>query len=1181
MADPAGVFINIALQAAISLIIALLTPKQRNEGPRLDDRQITTSTYGEEVVIGYGTVICGGNVIWGKDLIEVAETVEIGKGSIFSLGTNTTYYYFATFAVGLARRQVEAIIRIYADGKVIYDAEAENARDRKMPGLNFNFYKGTQTQGRDPIIAADVGEENCPAYRGVAYIVFNRMPLEDFGNRIPQLRFVLAFKSSEEGRASYQYDGGGDVNSTQNYAVYEQVRQVSFNTRTISGTKYLCANSIWDGSLFMKKSVTSLGLSNTTGYQVWGGYAPKCPYLIMSNDGGRQIFLIDKDTLESLDSTKIAPSLQRNWNVFDDLNSVGSRQIFVRCDKAQTIEVTKGLQSKWFVATIGEDQSGILPGAGAAVLQLTDEGFEWEEGSGSGDYQLGTDFRHAGGVCQGAQREGETDIYMSFSNTALSEAYLLKHSLVPPYEEPLEDDTSNGFSTNPLITRGEGATVQALYYDPATDILVWAVGTNVRAYFMDSANGNDGLEELWQVTGAAWAFPGENHEFQNSEFYPEGVMRRIGSDGIDYEIDLQTGVVTQLETGFYKVSPPVANKFTAGDGIEMNTDHNGIIYDAEFDVYVGVNRGAFFMAPLATRQGETLSSVVSDIVTRGRLTASDIDVQQLSSKQVRGYLIGKGMSYRNALEPLATAYNFYGVEKNGEIFFDFHKTSTDKVIPEDDLIRSDNENIFEEARGQELETPRALYLTHRDPNADDNKMVQGARRITLPDQTMSSVGEKTLEIPLWIEAEEGAQICERILFDSWVQRESVRFRLPPRYMDILPNDVLEVTAEGRTENIRVNRNTLGANLEVEIDGNVIDGEVYTQRVGGVTYIGSPNFTPPRLSAVNPFVQGFFLDMPLLDDGHLTDRVTGLIYFSAGVGALGGGTAFAGAQLLTSYEGDDLRARTGLAGDGACWGIVDGSVPNSPGIDWNAVQEETITVTVFAQEGQLSSVDEDVMIKTNANAAALLKANGEVEIINFRDVTNTTDNTYELTGLMRGRRGTNHVGPDIASYTGTIYFILLTTETVTAFVEQLVRDEATVTYRTVPNSEEASNARDRTQTVKLRTLMPYAPSHVQMAVNSDDRTISWTRRTRQGGEWRDEVDVPLAEDSEAYEVDILDAEDGNVLRTLSSSSESVSYSQTQADIDFGTEFPNPLHVKVYQVSAQVGRGFPAAAALMEE
>jgi hypothetical protein len=100
-------------------------------------------------------------------------------------------------------------------------------------------------------------------------------------------------------------------------------------------------------------------------------------------------------------------------------------------------------------------------------------------------------------------------------------------------------------------------------------------------------------------------------------------------------------------------------------------------------------------------------------------------------------------------------------------------------------------------------------------------------------------------------------------------------------------------------------------------------------------------------------------------------------------------------------------------------------------------------------------------------------------------------------------------------------------------------------------------------------------HLRGSRNSGgDLTITWIRRTRFSGEWRDLVDVPLNESSEAYEVDVLDGT-GQVIRTLSSSSPSVTYSAADQTTDFGMP-QSVVEVAIYQLSAAVGRGFPGRA-----
>jgi hypothetical protein len=105
------------------------------------------------------------------------------------------------------------------------------------------------------------------------------------------------------------------------------------------------------------------------------------------------------------------------------------------------------------------------------------------------------------------------------------------------------------------------------------------------------------------------------------------------------------------------------------------------------------------------------------------------------------------------------------------------------------------------------------------------------------------------------------------------------------------------------------------------------------------------------------------------------------------------------------------------------------------------------------------------------------------------------------------------------------------------------------------------------------LKPYAPARLEAdgpILEGNDVVLTWVRRTRGGGELVDGTgEVPLAEDSEAYEVDVLDP-DGEVVRTMTGlTSPSWTYTAAMQAEDFPA-----VAVRVYQISVQVGRGFAA-------
>jgi hypothetical protein len=67
-----------------------------------------------------------------------------------------------------------------------------------------------------------------------------------------------------------------------------------------------------------------------------------------------------------------------------------------------------------------------------------------------------------------------------------------------------------------------------------------------------------------------------------------------------------------------------------------------------------------------------------------------------------------------------------------------------------------------------------------------------------------------------------------------------------------------------------------------------------------------------------------------------------------------------------------------------------------------------------------------------------------------------------------------------------------------------------------------------------------------------------------------MEVPLGEEREAYEVDILSG--SGVLRTIEASAPGVLYAAADELADFGAPQPS-LTVRIAQLSAAVGRGIP--------
>ncbi|ADK73485.1 tail protein [Roseobacter phage RDJL Phi 1] len=154
-------------------------PDIQQDGPRLNEIQLSTSSEGSPIRRIWGRTRLGGNVIWAANFKETktTETQGGGKGGGGPSVTTTTYTYSLSFAVAFCEGNARTTLgRVWADGKLL-DTES----------LDVTFYPGSATQSKDPTIEGVEGTNNTPAFRNVAYMVFKDMPLAEVGNRIPSI----------------------------------------------------------------------------------------------------------------------------------------------------------------------------------------------------------------------------------------------------------------------------------------------------------------------------------------------------------------------------------------------------------------------------------------------------------------------------------------------------------------------------------------------------------------------------------------------------------------------------------------------------------------------------------------------------------------------------------------------------------------------------------------------------------------------------------------------------------------------------------------------------------------------------------------------------------------------------------------------------------------------------------
>ncbi len=449
-------------------------------------------------------------------------------------------------------------------------------------------------------------------------------------------------------------------------------------------------------------------------------------------------------------------------------------------------------------------------------------------------------------------------------------------------------------------------------------------------------------------------------------------------------------------------------------------------------------------------------------------------------------------------------------------------------------------------RAQETDLPSSAKLTFISGIDSYPSAAEEARRLTGHSGRVA-----VADLPLVLDAEQVAQMAEIWLFEAWAARERAGFTLPPSQLALEPGDVVAYTAGGRSRLLRITE--IGEHGARDVDARGIDPDVYTG--------SSPAPRPPRVGTPvligQPFV--LFLDLPLLTG----DEPPHAGYVAALQSPWPGAIAFYRSPETSNFL---LKA---VAAAPAVTGVTLDALGAGPMSRFDFASK----VRVRLDGGALASVTELALL-AGANMAAIENDDGEWEVLQFRSAVLTAPSTYELSQFLRGQAGTE--GAMRTPLAAGARFMLLDGALTRV---DMGPDEVGLDYiwRCGPASRNIGDASylETAHAFQGLGLRPLSPMQLRGARSGGDLAVSWVRRTRIGGDSWDAVEVPLAEETERYEVDILDGAD--VIRTLASTSPSLTYTAAQQTADFGAP-QGSIDLRVYQLSTVFGRGAPHTATL---
>ncbi|MDG4574496.1 MAG: hypothetical protein P9C36_02835 [Defluviicoccus sp.] len=208
-----------------SMVGALLFPQDDMRqadayqvGPRLTDLKVQSSAWGQMIPLCFGVVRVTGNLFWASAFRIGREEIPYtgpgaGKGGPDVPATVTREFVYASFAVGLAaapthleqtfaatdkgdeiedapiyrdRPEIAGVRRIWLNGDLAYDVRTN--RDKPVGAkLPVELFLGGYGQMPAEIIEAEEGVDQVPGYRGLAYLLFDKLDLTAYGNHLPNV----------------------------------------------------------------------------------------------------------------------------------------------------------------------------------------------------------------------------------------------------------------------------------------------------------------------------------------------------------------------------------------------------------------------------------------------------------------------------------------------------------------------------------------------------------------------------------------------------------------------------------------------------------------------------------------------------------------------------------------------------------------------------------------------------------------------------------------------------------------------------------------------------------------------------------------------------------------------------------------------------------------------------------
>ncbi|KMO39178.1 gene transfer agent (GTA) [Methylobacterium variabile] len=511
---------------------------------------------------------------------------------------------------------------------------------------------------------------------------------------------------------------------------------------------------------------------------------------------------------------------------------------------------------------------------------------------------------------------------------------------------------------------------------------------------------------------------------------------------------------------------------------------------------------------------------------------------------VEGYAITEPASARASLGPLQQVFPFEAAESGGRVVFHpLARPPALRLTPDGLVAGRDGASDYTRTRAEAGALPGSVALSYLDPGRDYRGATVEARR------PGGAPGRTAVSVPLALDEGAASGVAQGLLQRAALEREALTGALPPSCLALDPGDVIAVDLDGRRTEYRLTR--LGLEAGRPFEAVRTEAGLHAGPDGGLSR-RDPD--PPALPGIGLVA---LLDLPTL-------------------------RAAPQPLLLAAYTEPWAPLAAELAPEGGAF-VPDAVIPVPTIIGRLAAPlaagprhrwDRRNTVEVELPRGaQLAAATERAVLD-GANVAAVETPAGRWEVLQWTECRLTGPGRYRLGRLLRGQLGSD------ADMVGLLpagsRFVVLGESLAPSGLDPAERRPHRLRIGPQGRPPTAPSWIGLGIVPQALSLRPLAPVQARLRrIGDGDLRVSWIRRTRIDGDPWEQVEVPLAEEAEAYALDVLSG--STVLRTLAVTAPAVTYTAAHQAADFGGPVTS-LSVAIHQLSATYGRGAALRATL---